>query len=99
VATAQATGGPMRSAFTAVDLPAERRRARADGRAARGFAARATGHPVAMAGSLGLGVALFVIGLLGLLFFPWGGVVLVVIGLVIIVAFLLGFGKRAAEPR
>ena len=52
-----------------------------------------------MAGSLGLGVALLVIGLLGLLFFPWGGVVLVVIGLIIIVAFLLGFGKRAAEPQ
>ena len=52
-----------------------------------------------MAGSLGLGVALLVIGLLGLLFFPWGGIVLAVIGLVIIVAFLLGFGRRAAEPR
>lgn len=52
-----------------------------------------------MAGSLGLGVALLIIGLLGLLFFPWGGIVLAVIGLVIIVAFLLGFGKRAAEPR
>ena len=52
-----------------------------------------------MAGSLGLGVALLIIGLLGLLFFPWGGIVLAVIGLFIIVAFLLGFGKRAAEPR
>ena len=51
-----------------------------------------------MAGSLGLGVALLIIGLLGLLFFPWGGIVLAVIGLVIIVAFLLGFGRRAAEP-
>ena len=51
-----------------------------------------------MAGSLGLGVALLVIGLLGLLFFPWGGIVLAVIGLLIIVAFLLGFGRRAAEP-
>ncbi len=52
-----------------------------------------------MAGSLGLGVALLIIGLLGLLFFPWGGVVLVLVGLIIIVAFLLGFGKRAADPR
>ena len=52
-----------------------------------------------MAGSLGLGVALLVIGLLGLLFFPWGGVVLVVIGLIIIGAYLLGFGTRAAEPQ
>jgi hypothetical protein len=52
-----------------------------------------------MGGSLGLGVALLVIGLLGLLFFPWGGIVLALIGLIIIVAFLLGFGRRAAEPR
>ena len=51
-----------------------------------------------MAGSLGLGVALLIIGLLGLLFFPWGGIVLAVVGLVIIVAFLLGFGRRAARP-
>ncbi len=52
-----------------------------------------------MAGSLGLGVALLVIGLLGLLFFPWGGIVLALVGLVLILAFLLGFGRRAAEPR
>ena len=51
-----------------------------------------------MAGSLGLGVALLIIGLLGLLFFPWGGIVLALVGLIIIVAFLLGFGRRAAEP-
>ncbi|HEX3807156.1 MAG TPA: hypothetical protein VHV52_10295 [Gaiellaceae bacterium] len=52
-----------------------------------------------MAGSLGLGIALLIIGLLGLLFFPWGGVVLVVVGLFLIVAFVLGLGRRAAEPR
>jgi hypothetical protein len=52
-----------------------------------------------MAGSLGLGVALLIIGLLGLLFFPWGGIVVAIVGLVLIVAFLLGFGRRAAEPR
>ncbi|HEY0417818.1 MAG TPA: hypothetical protein VGC78_15665 [Gaiellaceae bacterium] len=52
-----------------------------------------------MAGSLGLGIALLIIGLLGLIFFPWGGIVLAVVGLVLIVAFLLGFGRRAAEPR
>lgn len=50
-----------------------------------------------MGGTLGLGVALLVIGLLGLLFFPWGGIVLLLVGLVLIVAFLLGFGKRAAN--
>ena len=52
-----------------------------------------------MAGALGLGIALLIIGLLGLLFFPWGGVVVAIIGLLLIVAFLLGFGRRAAEPR
>jgi hypothetical protein len=51
-----------------------------------------------MAGTLGLGIVLLVIGLLGLLFFPWGGVVLAVVGLVLIILFLLGFGRRAA-PR
>jgi hypothetical protein len=52
-----------------------------------------------MAGTLGLGIVLLIVGLLGLLFFPWGGVVLAVVGLVLIILFLLGFGRRAANPR
>lgn len=52
-----------------------------------------------MAGSLGLGVALLIIGLLGLLFFPWGGVIVAVVGLVLIILFLLGVGRRAVHPR
>ena len=52
-----------------------------------------------MAGTLGLGIALLIIGLLGLLFFPWGGIIVAIVGLVLIVAFLLGFGRRAANPR
>jgi hypothetical protein len=48
-----------------------------------------------MAGSLGLGVALLVIGLIGLVFFPWGGIVVALIGLILIVLFLVGFGRRA----
>jgi hypothetical protein len=51
-----------------------------------------------VAGSLGLGIALLIIGLLGLLFFPWGGIVVAIVGLVLIIAFLLGFGRRAARP-
>ena len=51
-----------------------------------------------VAGSLGLGIALLVIGLLGLLFFPWGGIVVAVVGLILIIAFLLGFGRRSARP-
>jgi hypothetical protein len=52
-----------------------------------------------MAGSLGLGIALLIIGLLGLLFFPWGGIVVALVGLVLIILFLLGIGRRAAHPR
>jgi hypothetical protein len=52
-----------------------------------------------MAGSLGLGIALLILGLLGLLFFPWGGIIVAIVGLILIVAFLFGFGRRAAEPR
>jgi membrane protein implicated in regulation of membrane protease activity len=52
-----------------------------------------------MAGSLGLGIALLIIGLLGLLFFPWGGIIVAIIGLLLIIAFVAGFGRRATEPR
>jgi hypothetical protein len=52
-----------------------------------------------VAGSLGLGVALLIIGLLGLLFFPWGGIIVALVGLVLIVLFLLGIGRRATHPR
>ena len=52
-----------------------------------------------MAPTLGLAIGLIVLGLLGLFLFPWGGIVVGIIGLILLVAFLLGFGKRAAEPR
>ena len=52
-----------------------------------------------MAGTLGIGIALLVFGLIGLVFFPWGGFVLLIVGVILIVAFLLGFGRRAAQPR
>ena len=72
---------------------------RDDGGASRGFAVVGSGNTGAMGGTLGLGIVLLIIGLLGLLFFPWGGVVLAVVGLVLIILFLLGFGRRAANPR
>ena len=50
-----------------------------------------------MAGTLGLGIALLIIGLLGLLFFPWGGIVVAIVGIVLIVLFVLGFGRRATR--
>ena len=48
-----------------------------------------------MAGALGLGIALLVIGLIGLVVFPWGGAVVAVVGLILIVLFLVGIGRRA----
>lgn len=52
-------------------------------------------------GILGAGVGLLIIGLIGLVVFPWGGVVVAVIGIILIVAFLAGLGRRAthAGPR
>jgi hypothetical protein len=50
-----------------------------------------------VAGSLGLGVGLLIIGLIGLLFFPWGGILVALVGLIIIVWFLVGFGRGAAR--
>ena len=52
-----------------------------------------------MAATLGIGIGLLVIGLLGLIFFPWGGIVVAVLELLLIVGFLLGIGRqRAARP-
>jgi len=51
-----------------------------------------------MAPTLGLAVALIVLGLIGLVIFPWGGIALAIVGVALLVAYLVGFGKRAAEP-
>ena len=48
-----------------------------------------------MGGFLGLGVGLLILGLIGLVFFPWGGAVAALIGIILIVLFLLGVGKTA----
>ena len=48
-------------------------------------------------GILGVGVGLLIIGLIGLVVFPWGGVVVAVIGIVLIVAFLAGLGRSATH--
>jgi hypothetical protein len=52
-----------------------------------------------MAGTLSLGIALLVIGLIGLVVLPWGGIVVALIGLVLIILFLLGVGRSATHPR
>jgi hypothetical protein len=46
-----------------------------------------------MSGILGVGVGLLILGLIGLVFFPWGGAVAALVGIVLIVLFLLGVGK------
>jgi len=48
---------------------------------------------------LALAVVLILIGILGLFLFPWGGIVLGIVGLLLLVGYLIGFGKRAAEPQ
>ena len=48
-----------------------------------------------MSGILGVGIGLLVLGLIGLVAFPWGGVVALLVGIILIVLFLLGVGKTA----
>ena len=48
-----------------------------------------------MSGILGVGVGLLILGLIGLVFFPWGGAVAALVGIILIVLFLLGVGKTA----
>jgi hypothetical protein len=52
-----------------------------------------------MGGILGMGVGLFVLGLVGLVFFPWGGAVAALVGIVLIILFLAGVGKTAPRRR
>ena len=44
---------------------------------------------------LGLALVLIVLGLIGLFLFPWGGIVVGIVGLLLLIAFLFGFGSRA----
>src|SRR5579884_213385 len=62
----------------------------------QGFGLPRTGHDGSI-GILGVGVGLLVLGLIGLVVFPWGGVVVAVIGIILIVAFLAGLGRRATH--
>jgi hypothetical protein len=44
---------------------------------------------------LGAAVVLIVLGIIGLFVFPWGGIVVGIVGLLLLIAFLFGFGRRA----
>jgi hypothetical protein len=48
---------------------------------------------------IGVALALVVIGLILLFIVPWVGIAVGAVGLVLVVLYLLGFGKRAAEGR
>ena len=48
-----------------------------------------------MSGILGIGVGLLILGLIGLVVFPWGGAVAALVGVILIVLFMLGVGKTA----
>ena len=47
---------------------------------------------------IGLAIALIVIGIIFGLVIPWVGIVVGIVGLALFVAFVSGFGRRAAEP-
>jgi hypothetical protein len=48
---------------------------------------------------IGAAVALIVLGVILLFLFPWGGIVAGVVGVLLLVAALLGVGRRAAPPQ
>jgi hypothetical protein len=46
---------------------------------------------------IGVGLALLVVGLITLFVLPWVGITLGVVGLVLTVLYMVGFGRRAAR--
>jgi NADH:ubiquinone oxidoreductase subunit 3 (subunit A) len=48
---------------------------------------------------IGVALVLIVGGIILLFLFPWGGIVAGTVGVILLVLYLLGFGKRAAEGR
>jgi hypothetical protein len=47
---------------------------------------------------IGLALVLIILGVIGLFLFPWGGIALGIVGVVLLVLYLAGFARRAAEP-
>jgi len=47
---------------------------------------------------IGLALVLILLGIVGLFLFPWGGMAVGIVGLLLLIAFLLGFGRRAQAP-
>ena len=47
---------------------------------------------------IGVALAIIVIGIMFGFVIPWVGIAVGLVGLVLFIAFLAGFGRRAAEP-
>ncbi len=48
---------------------------------------------------IGVALALVAIGIVMLFILPWVGIPIGIVGLVLVVAYLAGFGRRAAEGK
>lgn len=48
---------------------------------------------------IGLALAIIIVGIVFGFVIPWVGIVVGLVGLMLFVALLAGFGRRAAEPR
>jgi Flp pilus assembly protein TadB len=59
-----------------------------------GFAGRAAGNDVTM---IGVGIALIVVGILFLFIVPWVGIPVGIVGVILAVLYVAGFGRRAAQ--
>jgi len=47
---------------------------------------------------IGLALAVIIVGIVFGLVIPWVGIAVGLVGLVLFIALLIGFGRRAAEP-
>ena len=47
---------------------------------------------------IGVGIALIVIGVVFLFLIPWVGIPVGIVGLLLAILWMAGFGRRAAEP-
>ena len=47
---------------------------------------------------IGLGIAFIVVGIIFLFLIPWVGIAVGVVGLLLAILWVAGFGRRAAEP-
>ncbi|MDX6512371.1 MAG: hypothetical protein QOE36_1875 [Gaiellaceae bacterium] len=48
---------------------------------------------------IGVALALVVLGIIGLFVFPWVGAPVALVGIILVIVFLAGFGKHAKEER